>query len=197
MRDARRIKAYSLGLVTTRETRRVAAMGRLDADMADMTGNVSGKTVSRVRQPGAQRIGIHFTDGSVLAIASTHGRLTAALRGSRDISTSDRSQVGRGPTRRQQEYLEFIGKYIIRYRVSPAESDIARHFLVSAPSVNQMIQMLERRGFIRRQPGIPRSIAIVEDRTAPVGPGEATAAGDPRPNIALHRTGTRVARSGR
>ena len=32
----------------------------------------------------------------------------------------------------------------------PAESDIARHFMVSAPSVNQMLRTLEARGFISR-----------------------------------------------
>jgi len=39
-------------------------------------------------------------------------------------------------------------------------SDIERHFLVSAPSVNQMMQTLERLGFISRQRGVPRSVRI-------------------------------------
>ena len=43
----------------------------------------------------------------------------------------------------------------------PAEADIQRHFRVSPPSVHQMIVTLERNGFIRRQPGIPRSIEIL------------------------------------
>ena len=42
----------------------------------------------------------------------------------------------------------------------PAEADIQRHFRVSPPTVHQMIVTLERNGFIRRQPGIPRSIEI-------------------------------------
>ena len=69
---------------------------------------------------------------------------------------------GPRPTRRQREYLEFIARYIRRYGISPAESDIGRHFLVSAPSVNQMVQMLERQGFISRQRGVPRSITIID-----------------------------------
>src|SRR5436305_1699287 len=36
-----------------------------------------------------------------------------------------------------------------------------RHFRVSPPSVHQMIVTLERNGFIRRQPGVPRSIEIL------------------------------------
>ncbi|WFT97109.1 SOS response transcriptional repressor [Bradyrhizobium barranii] len=34
-------------------------------------------------------------------------------------------------------------------------------FRVSPPSVHQMIVALERNGFIRRQPGVPRSIEIL------------------------------------
>ena len=51
----------------------------------------------------------------------------------------------------------------------PAEADIQRHFRVSPPSVHQMIVTLERNGFIRRQPGVPRSIAIlVPPETLPI-----------------------------
>lgn len=139
-------------------------MGWPRADMTDITNEVSGKSVSHVTQPDPQRLEIHFTDDSVLAIAVLHGHLTAALTCGREDSTSDRRQNGPQPTRRQRDYLEFIAKYIRRYGVSPAESDIARHFLVSAPSVNQMVQMLERRGFIRRQSGVPRSITIGDHR---------------------------------
>lgn len=137
-------------------------MGRLRADMTNITSEISGKSVSHVTQPDLQRLEIHFTDDSVLAIALLHGHLKAALACGRGDSTSDRRQNGPQPTRRQRDYLEFIARYILRYGVSPAESDIARHFLVSAPSVNQMVQMLERRGFITRQPGIARSITIVD-----------------------------------
>ncbi|MBK5293617.1 MAG: MarR family transcriptional regulator [Acidobacteriia bacterium] len=66
------------------------------------------------------------------------------------------------PTSRQSEYLEFIKKYMLRFGISPAESDIQRHFLVSAPSVNSMVQALERHGFIMRQRGMPRSIRLVD-----------------------------------
>jgi hypothetical protein len=40
-------------------------------------------------------------------------------------------------------------------------SELQRHFRVSPPSVHQMIVALERNGFIRRQPGVPRSIEIL------------------------------------
>jgi hypothetical protein len=163
-------------------------MGRLRADMTDITSEVSGKSVSHVTQPDPQRLEIHFTDDSVLAIALLHGHLRAALTCGRGDSTSERRQNGPQPTRRQRDYLEFIARYILRYGVSPAESDIARHFLVSPPSVNQMVQMLERRGFIRRQFGIPRSITIVDYREDLARPPQEAAAGGLRPNSARHRT---------
>jgi hypothetical protein len=59
----------ALGLSPERERERGAAMGKLRVDMARLTKEVSGKSVSHVTQPDAQRLGIHFTDGSVLAIA--------------------------------------------------------------------------------------------------------------------------------
>jgi repressor LexA len=77
--------------------------------------------------------------------------------------TSDASTAAHAPTKRQLDYLMFIRKYLTRYGRAPAESDIERHFMVSAPSVNQMMQMLERRGFITRQPGVPRSARICID----------------------------------
>ena len=36
-----------------------------------------------------------------------------------------------------------------------------RHFRVSPPSVHQMVLTLERAGFIRRQPGVARSIELL------------------------------------
>lgn len=172
-------------------------MGRVRANLTDVTKEVSGKSVSHVTQPDPQRLEIHFTDDSVLAVALLDGHLTAALTRGRGDSTSERCHNGPQPTRRQRDYLEFIARYILRYGVSPAESDIARHFLVSAPSVNQMVQMLERRGFITRQSGIPRSITMVDDRKDRVRTSQAAATGDLTPNNTLHRTGARVVRSGR
>ena len=144
-------------------------MGKLRAGMTDIASEVAGKSVSHVTQPDPRHLEIHFTDDSVLAIESLPGRLTAALTRGRCGSTSGAHQNGPQPTRRQRDYLEFIARYIVRYGVSPAESDIARHFFVSAPSVNQMVHMLERRGFITRQSGVPRSIAIVDHRDNPPG----------------------------
>src|SRR5262249_39791335 len=64
-------------------------------------------------------------------------------------------------TRTQGQYLAFIHLYTKLHRRPPAEADIQMHFMVSPPSVHQMILTLERRGLIERTPEVPRSIRIV------------------------------------
>jgi len=63
-------------------------------------------------------------------------------------------------TEKQGHYLAFIHTYSYMFGQPPAEADIQRHFRVSPPSVHQIVT-LERNGFIRRQPGVPRSIEIL------------------------------------
>src|SRR5215813_4476274 len=172
-------------------------MERFDAPVKDPIKEISGKSVSHVSRHDPQRLDIHFTDGTVLTIRMVDRHLTAALtKEEGDASMSEMREKGPQPTLRQKEYLDFIARYIARYGVPPSEADLARHFLVAAPSVNQMVQVLERRGFIRRQLGIARSITIVGDRASLGRPGRVAPARDPRPNNALHRTRARVARSG-
>ena len=64
-------------------------------------------------------------------------------------------------TEKQGHDLAFIYTYSHMFRRPPAEADMQRHFGVSPPSVHQMIATLERNGFIRRQPGVPRSIELI------------------------------------
>src|SRR6185369_5813453 len=66
-----------------------------------------------------------------------------------------------GFTEKQGRYLAFIYVYSRMFRRAPAEADIQRHFLVTPPSVHQMVLTLERAGLIRRQPGAPRSIEVL------------------------------------
>jgi repressor LexA len=63
-------------------------------------------------------------------------------------------------TPKQGQYLAFIHLYTRLHRRPPAETDMQQYFRVSPPSVHQMVLTLERRGFIRRQPRMPRSIAL-------------------------------------
>ena len=129
-------------------------------DSGSLTHDLKDQQVLKIVAHGAHQIVLQFSGGTSLIIDwCPDGLLTRVMNADR-INTSDTSPH---PTRRQLEYLTFIQKYITRFGKSPAESDIERHFLVSAPSVNQMMQMLERRGFIARQPGVPRSARILFD----------------------------------
>lgn len=64
-------------------------------------------------------------------------------------------------TEKQGHYLAFIYVYARMFRQAPAEADMQRRFRVSPPVVHQMVLGLERDGFIRRQPGAPRSIRLL------------------------------------
>jgi repressor LexA len=131
-----------------------------------MMSPLIGKQVKGVTRDGDLRLTMTFAGGTLLVVGIRRGTLTADLT---HESAPPRSATD-APTTRQLEYLIFISKYIRHYGRAPAESDIERHFLVSAPSVNQMMQLLERRGFISRQPGVPRSTKLCID----LGPFGAT-----------------------
>lgn len=61
----------------------------------------------------------------------------------------------------QGRYLAYIHAYAEGFGLPPAESEIADAMGVSPPSVNQMMKTLEKKGLIRRQPGVARSIEIL------------------------------------
>jgi hypothetical protein len=128
-------------------------------DTNKISSRVSGKCIAHLTMPENGQLVIHFVDGSALLVKRRPGGL--AIDFASDNHSSECAAAVQ-PTSRQQDYLDFIRKYMSRFGVSPAESDIQRHFLVSAPSVNQMMQALERHGFILRQRGVARSIRLVE-----------------------------------
>ena len=67
-------------------------------------------------------------------------------------------------TPRQGQYLVFIYYYTKIHGVPPAEADMQRYFRVSPPAVHEMVKSLERHGFIKREPGKPRSIRLLLSR---------------------------------
>ena len=64
-------------------------------------------------------------------------------------------------TPKQGQYLAFIDAYTRVHRRPPAEREMQHYFGVTPPSVHQMVLTLERAGFIRRQPGLARSIEVL------------------------------------
>jgi DNA-binding MarR family transcriptional regulator len=69
-------------------------------------------------------------------------------------------------TARQGQFLAFIHAYTLVNRRPPAEADMMRFFRLTPPSVHQMVLTLEKARLISRQPGIPRSIVVLLDRSA-------------------------------
>lgn len=131
-------------------------------DLDELTRRLAERCVYRVSAPDEESIAVHFIDGSVLRIKRHREGVAATFV---DCPSSTKRSSHKQPTRRQLEYLAFIRKYLLKFRVGPAESDIERHFLVSAPSVNQMVRSLERSGFITRERDgygrcVPRSIRL-------------------------------------
>lgn len=133
-----------------------------------LTRRLRGKAFSHATTAGKQWLRIHFSSGETLVVEARSDELVATVDEPQHAATKGPSTQ---PTKRQWEYLAFIAKYIARFGRSPAESDIEKHFLVSAPTVNQMMQMLERRGFIARQKGVPRSVRICVDLPQSAQPG--------------------------
>ena len=68
-------------------------------------------------------------------------------------------------TPRQGQYLAFIHAYTLVIGRPPAEADMQRFFRVSGPAVHQMVVGLDKAGLISRQPGVPRSIRLLVDRS--------------------------------
>lgn len=60
-------------------------------------------------------------------------------------------------TSTQGQYLAFIYAYTRVLRRPPAEADIQKYFEVTPP----MLITLERKGLIRRTPGVARSIEVL------------------------------------
>ncbi|MFH2130657.1 MAG: transcriptional repressor LexA [bacterium] len=67
-------------------------------------------------------------------------------------------------TRRQQEILEFIRKYIRQHQFPPAIRDIASYFsLASAGGVHKHLNNLKKKGVLTFENNISRSIRILND----------------------------------
>lgn len=129
----------------------------------DVARQLKGAQVNRVTVNSAHRLVLALMDGRSLSVTWRPEGLQAQVT---DPIANDEADTRSRPTKRQLDYLLFIRKYQTRYGRAPAESDIEKHFLVAAPSINQMMQTLERRGFITRQPGVPRSTRICLDLDA-------------------------------
>lgn len=79
----------------------------------------------------------------------------------------------------QGQYLAYCHAYTLVNGRPPAEHEMMRFFGVTAPSVHRMVITLEQAGLISREPGRPRSIAVMvhEDDLPKLKPGFGQGAG--------------------
>lgn len=94
-----------------------------------LSRHLKDRQVSQVVVNSERQLKIQFSDGTVLIVEAGSNGLLARVDSASASAGQDSSQR---PTKRQLEYLAFISKYIQRFGRAPAESDIERHFLVSA-----------------------------------------------------------------
>lgn len=65
-------------------------------------------------------------------------------------------------TERQEAILEFIASFLERRKIPPAVREIQRHFRFESPNaVTEHLVQLEKKGYLRRRPGLARGIEIV------------------------------------
>jgi repressor LexA len=72
-------------------------------------------------------------------------------------------RMARTITDKQGQYLAFIYNYTAINGRPPAEADLQRFFLVTPPTIHQMILTLEEKRLISRSLGIARSIKLLVD----------------------------------
>jgi repressor LexA len=73
-------------------------------------------------------------------------------------------------TPRQAEVLAYIGRYLATEGMAPSVREIATFLKVRPNAAQCHLNALEAAGAIRRSPGIPRSIRILETEHSPKEP---------------------------
>lgn len=66
-------------------------------------------------------------------------------------------------TEKQGRYLAFIHYFTKLHGQPPSEAEMQRHFVVTPPTVHQMVLTLERKGLIKRTTGTARSIKVLAE----------------------------------
>lgn len=67
-------------------------------------------------------------------------------------------------TDRQRAILEFLGEHAREHGHPPSVREIAAHFGIASPKgVSDHLQALERKGHIRRKPGLARGLELVNE----------------------------------
>ena len=71
--------------------------------------------------------------------------------------------MAEGLSPRQRETLEWIIEFIKTYRMPPTVREIGKRFDIASSSVFEMLRILEKKGYIRRNPSFgTRSLEVIE-----------------------------------
>ena len=68
----------------------------------------------------------------------------------------------RGLTEQQRHVLNFVRSYLEQHRYPPALTEIASFLGLSKSTVFTHVSALERKGYLKREAGKPRTITIEE-----------------------------------
>ena len=68
----------------------------------------------------------------------------------------------KGPTPAQGRALKYIKKHIAKYLYSPTLSDIGGALGMSRQSAGALVEQLEKKGYLKRKAGQPRTITLTK-----------------------------------
>ncbi len=123
--------------------------------MAGTSGTGQGAREGTATRRGAGRRGT-ATAGNSAAGTPTTGTPTAAVR-----TFPDRGEAGDGLTQRQRRVLEVIRDSIERRGYPPSVREIGEAVgLSSASSVAHQLSVLQKKGWLRRDPNRPRALDV-------------------------------------
>jgi SOS-response transcriptional repressor LexA len=68
-------------------------------------------------------------------------------------------------TKRQQELIDFMRAYKLKHGQMPILADMGQALNICTSAAHRLVTLLVDKGVLKKIPGSPRNIAIVEDLT--------------------------------
>jgi repressor LexA len=133
------------------------------------------------RRAGGRREAAGGGTGTETAAVRTGGRRETASGGGTETAAvrtfPDRAEAGDGLTQRQRRVLEVIRDSIERRGYPPSVREIGEAVgLSSASSVAHQLSVLQKKGWLRRDPNRPRALDVRLPGDTPASAGEGTPA---------------------
>ncbi len=71
--------------------------------------------------------------------------------------------VPRPLTPRQKDVLDFVREYLRKKGYSPSLDEIATHFGISIPSVHQHVELIRKKGYLKKDESQSRSMTLLQE----------------------------------